>query len=279
MGDRVGLYDNGPRPEGRGAVTCAVAYGSAALDARGVLEDATTAVLRLGDEALAALLHREVPGARRQLGDRVRRTVLAVQRAGHRNGEPERGELARRGRAALRGLLGLLRLRRVALGGLTLLGGAGVAVTLARLGAVRLLLAGREAVALAGARAVRGLPGPDALRRGGRAEERALNAGISGPATVPATSTMAASRPRISPAPALLTSRIVQKAVHSAKTVSAVPNWPRSSPTTLRPGMARLTMTSAAPMTPARKTLIRRPSESQAFGLSYREQSTPCGQS
>lgn len=90
---------------------------------------------------------------------------------------------------------------------------------------------------------------------------------------------MAASRPRISPAPALLTSRIVQKAVHSAKTVSAVPNWPRSSPTTLRPGMARLTMTSAAPMTPARKTLIRSPSESQAFGLSYREQSTPCGQS
>src|SRR5690606_34623271 len=137
------LHGNGP-PPGRARGRDAQRAGlSAALDPRGVLEDAATAVLRLGDERLTALLDREVPGAGREFGDRGRRTVLREQRPGHRHGEPERREVTggRSGRLPLRlareGLLtGLARLRLTTEG--RLLRRTRVAVTAGRLRTVGL---------------------------------------------------------------------------------------------------------------------------------------------
>jgi hypothetical protein len=107
-----------------------------------------------------------------------------------------------------------------------------------------------------------------------------LRAGTSGLATAPAASTMVDSSPRIMPAPASASmSMIDQRAVHSAKTAKATPNWPGSSPAILRPGMLRPRTIRTAPMTPERNMLIKRPRESQAFARSKREQSTPAGQS
>src|SRR6185503_5221024 len=106
--------------------------GSAALDAARVLEDTATAVLRLRDQGRAALLDGQVPGARRQFGDRRGRTVLREQRSRHRNGEPERREVPGRRLRSLRLLRlstpeGLPGLRLPAVG--LLLSGTGVAVT------------------------------------------------------------------------------------------------------------------------------------------------------
>lgn len=112
--------------------------GSAALDARRVLQDTAAAVLRLRDQGRAALLDGQVPGARREFGDRRRRTVLGEQRTRHRHREPERREVPGRGLRRLR-LLGLglaaERLPRLGLTGLTRLPGLRVTVAAGLLGA------------------------------------------------------------------------------------------------------------------------------------------------
>src|SRR5689334_11242701 len=78
-----------PRPEGRGAVRHSgragptvrdSRAGSAALDVGRVLEDTAAAVLHLRQQALAALLHRQVPDAGGEFGDRRGGTVLREQR-------------------------------------------------------------------------------------------------------------------------------------------------------------------------------------------------------
>lgn len=131
------------------------------------------------------------------------------------------------------------------------------------LGAVRLLLRAGVAVTTLRLAAV-------GLRRGraGAGIREPLRAGTSGVATAAAAMTTVAMSARIRPMPAPRPlvkppspskapagSKMLPSAHQAAKTVNAVPNWPRSSPATFFGcGRACDTTTSAAPMTPARTT-------------------------
>lgn len=190
---------------------------SAALDPRGVLQHAATAVLRLRDQRRTALLHGQVPGTRGEFGDRRRRTVLREQRTRHRHGEPERREVRGGGRG--------LRLRLLRLGG--------VGLTRLRLAAVRGLLGTGVAVTAGGLGAV-------GLRGGGLGggDEGTLEGGDQGVATAAAAISRVAMRARIRPMPALTPlseaeptlsvppsgSKMFPSAVQAAKTVKATPN-------------------------------------------------------
>src|SRR5687767_11563907 len=86
----------GQRPPTRkgGGPLRAEERSSAALDARGVVQDAAAAVLGLGDQGgRATLLDRQVPGARGEFGDLGGGAVLGEEGAGHRDREPERREV------------------------------------------------------------------------------------------------------------------------------------------------------------------------------------------
>lgn len=242
---------------------------SAALDPGRVLQNTAAAVLRLRHQARAALLDGQVPGARRQFGDRRRRTVLREQRTRHRHGEPERRELPA-GRLRLRGLrllrlrlrterlTGLAGLRLTAVGLARLRGtGARVAVTTLRLTAVRLRGGGL-----------------------GGGEEGALEGRDEGVAIAAPARASVAIRLRMRPVPAPMVSippllskppagsKMLPSALQAANTVKAMPNGPRSRPATFGTcGRPWATTISAAPMMPANVTLRRTGPLPQAFGM------------
>lgn len=155
-------------------------------------------------------------------------------------------------------LLRLTGLAGLAAERLALLLGARVAVTALRLGAVGL--------------------GGGGL---GGGEEGPFRAGTSGAAIAAAARMRAATRLRMRPVPVPMVlippllskppagSKTFPSALHAANTVKAMPNWPRSRPATFGTcGRPWATTISAAPMMPARVTLMRSGPLPQALGMS-----------